>query len=531
MNRANAKNAPRTSHPHPRSVRDRGHTRCTVLGTTPEAGSLGRGTLCLVAQVTALVAVPAVAHAQSPVEGDFSVQRFLPAPGPRNFATTRGARVNGKMAYSAGMVVSYAYKPFSVVSCESETNCDESSPLREDIDVVKSLMTADIMGSFTPTPQLQIGLRIPVTWVSGDGIDAEGLPAEGGLKAGGLGDVELEAKGRLLGEHDDPLVLGAAAFVTAPMGKVTAEDSYIGDENVSMGLRGIVDFSSGPLRAAGNLAGVWRKAGRVGSANLGAEARIGAAAAYQVTPLLAPMLELYTTTRFSFENDGTNVAEALLGAQITPHAMPVVFMVGAGTGLLQGVGAPTVRGFLGATYIGEAQDRDGDGIMDNVDECPALAEDRDGFEDSDGCPDLDNDGDLIPDAQDKCPNEAEDPDGFEDTDGCPELDNDKDGIEDDRDACPNEPETKNGYKDTDGCPDEVDTDEDGIPDVRDQCPKEAEDMDGFEDDDGCPDLDNDKDGIPDDKDECYIEPETFNGFEDEDGCPDSADGEVVPPAQ
>ena len=32
-------------------------------------------------------------------------------------------------------------------------------------------------------------------------------------------------------------------------------------------------------------------------------------------------------------------------------------------------------------------DRDGDGIKDNVDKCPDDPEDKDGFEDADGCPD------------------------------------------------------------------------------------------------------------------------------------------------
>jgi OOP family OmpA-OmpF porin len=531
MNRANANTAPRTSHPHDRRVDprfgrgtepkpDHGHTRPTSLRALQHAGPLGRGTLC----AAALLSLPAVAQAQASVDGDFSVQRFTPAPGPHNFVTTRGARVDGEMAYSAGLVLSYAYQPFSVVSCESETNCSESSPFRRDIDVVKSLATADVMGSLTPIPMLQIGLRVPVTWVSGDGIGADGLPAQGGLKAGGLGDIELEAKARFFGEPDDALVLGAAAFGTAPTGRVTAKDSYIGDESISAGLRAIVDVSVSSLRAAVNLGGAWRKAGRVGSADMGPEARMGAALGYQVTPLLLPMVEVYGTSRFKTKDDGTNVAEALVGLQLTPASSPFVVMAGGGTGLLKGVGAPTARGFLGASYVSEARDRDEDGIVDSDDQCPAIAEDRDGYEDDDGCPDTDNDGDLIPDKQDKCPDKAEDPDGFQDADGCPDLDNDQDGIPDDHDACPNKPETKNGFKDEDGCPDEVDADGDGIPDARDKCPNEAEDMDGFQDDDGCPDLDNDQDGIPDDKDECYLEPETQNGFEDEDGCPDEAPG-------
>src|SRR4029079_6293418 len=100
-------------------------------------------------------------------------------------------------------------------------------------------------------------------------------------------------------------------------------------------------------------------------------------------------------------------------------------------------------------------DRDHDGILDNVDKCPDDPEDKDGFEDEDGCPDKDNDKDGILDLKDKCPNEAEDKDKFEDEDGCPDPDNDKDTVLDETDKCPNEPGTKNGYQDDYGCPDEL----------------------------------------------------------------------------
>jgi len=133
---------------------------------------------------------------------------------------------------------------------------------------------------------------------------------------------------------------------------------------------------------------------------------------------------------------------------------------------------------------GSGGDRDGDGIADSRDLCPDEPEDFDGFEDTDGCPDPDNDKDGvldvndrcpnapgprgdgcprsvgtdrdhdgIPDAMDKCPDDPEDKDGFQDDDGCPDPDNDMDGIPDVRDKCPNEPETFNGYQDDDGCPD------------------------------------------------------------------------------
>jgi outer membrane protein OmpA-like peptidoglycan-associated protein len=138
-------------------------------------------------------------------------------------------------------------------------------------------------------------------------------------------------------------------------------------------------------------------------------------------------------------------------------------------------------------------DRDGDGILDRDDRCPDVPEDKDGFEDADGCPDPDNDQDGVPDAVDHCPLEKEDRDGFEDEDGCREIDNDKDGIIDENDKCPND----------------------------------AEDIDDFEDADGCPDPDNDQDGIPDKIDLCPYEPETKNGYADDDGCPDEDQVRVV----
>jgi OmpA-OmpF porin, OOP family len=84
-------------------------------------------------------------------------------------------------------------------------------------------------------------------------------------------------------------------------------------------------------------------------------------------------------------------------------------------------------------------DTDGDGLIDVVDACVLEPEDKDGYLDDDGCPEVDNDLDGLLDANDKCANEAEDPEGFEDDDGCPDPDNDKDTVLDVQDQCPNEP--------------------------------------------------------------------------------------------
>ncbi len=78
----------------------------------------------------------------------------------------------------------------------------------------------------------------------------------------------------------------------------------------------------------------------------------------------------------------------------------------------------------------------------------------------------DDDGDGIENYLDRCPQDPEDKDGYEDYDGCPDPDNDHDGIPDVDDDCPLLPETFNEYEDEDGCPDvrsiEGDTDWRGL---------------------------------------------------------------------
>lgn len=80
---------------------------------------------------------------------------------------------------------------------------------------------------------------------------------------------------------------------------------------------------------------------------------------------------------------------------------------------------PVAIGAIGSSSA-QSGDSDGDGTADLDDLCPDEAEDRDGFEDGDGCPDPDNDKDRILDAQDQCPNDPEVYNGVDDDDGCPD---------------------------------------------------------------------------------------------------------------
>ncbi len=82
---------------------------------------------------------------------------------------------------------------------------------------------------------------------------------------------------------------------------------------------------------------------------------------------------------------------------------------------------PAPKVVKAAPVIKPVNDSDGDGLLDNVDQCPYKPEDKDQFEDTDGCPDPDNDKDGILDVNDKCINTPENKNGYQDEDGCPDV--------------------------------------------------------------------------------------------------------------
>ncbi|HSK04295.1 MAG TPA: OmpA family protein, partial [Kofleriaceae bacterium] len=362
------------------------------------------------------------------------------------------------------------------------------------------------------------------------------------LDGQGLGNAGLHLKTRLLRPTRAPYI-GAGVIASVYLPTASPADRFLGDSKAVPQLMGVIDkeLAGGRLRLALN-AGV-RLRGATSFTDTGdmgapatnqtiaasAELPVGVGIAYGLAPGRFDLVgEVFGAVPLG---DSTNYQplEALGGVKLY-LARSSFLSLGAGRGLAPGKGgSPDARAFIGIVFEPNIGDRDGDGIKDDIDRCPNEPEDRDRFEDEDGCPDPDNDRDGLLDEDDRCPNEPEDFDGFEDEDGCPEgnpNDRDGDGILDHLDKCPDDPEDFDGFEDEDGCP-ELDNDRDKILDADDLCPLVPEDFDGFEDEDGCPDLDNDGDGIADKDDRCPNEPETYNNVDDKDGCPDKNDPRAV----
>jgi OmpA-OmpF porin, OOP family len=196
----------------------------------------------------------------------------------------------------------------------------------------------------------------------------------------------------------------------------------------------------------------------------------------------------------AFDKEGTPV-EALLGAHYRLERL--AFGLGAGPGLSRGFGSPQLRALASLQWIQGAEepiapppppsDRDGDGIADTDDACPAEAGPASQDASKHGCPlPQDSDGDGIFDPDDACPAQRGEATQDAATNGCPPPDRDGDTVLDREDACIDEA----GVRDTDparnGCPLPRDTDGDQIIDPQDACPEQAGPADPDAQKNGCP---------------------------------------------
>jgi outer membrane protein OmpA-like peptidoglycan-associated protein len=466
----------------------------------------------------AILAAPVAAE-----EARFPVERFRPAIDGTGVLDVDSGQVGEHVQWTVGAFANYALNPLVFVDTDGQRVGS----------LVSHRIGLDVIAAISLIDWLQVGVDIPtVLFQARDSSVSNLLTTPGDLSAIGVGDMRLLSKVRLLRARDGQFVdLAIIPAITVPTGFPGGDTgSYLGEGQVTFAPELAVSRDFGEhepggagLRLAANLGYRFRPEARdFVNVTLGHEltARLGAAYRLASSPLMFEASANAATSTFTPFTSGLeeNPLEVIVGASY--DVMPFLRLTGGvGKGIISGVGTPDVRALLGVRFIPVVDDdRDDDGIKNAADACADDPEDKDGFKDDDGCPDVDNDNDGILDTADKCPDVAEDADSFEDADGCPDPDNDKDGVLDVDDKCVNEP----GVVELQGCPvpPVKDADKDGIPDDEDRCPTVA----GPKATRGCPDTDGD--GFVDIDDKCPTEPEVINGVEDEDGCPDKGKSAV-----
>lgn len=390
-----------------------------------------------------LLATLFLAAAPAQAEVNFNVQAFRPSPHINDMWTIRTNDAADHLKWRAGMMLNFSSNPLVYDMAGGEDG------------VVTSQLTADLMGSISLWKYLSLGLDIPLFLYNGS--DPTGAVGPTDVSAFSMGDIALYPKFIFLDSKEYGFGVGLSLPLTFP----TAQGgNFTGDAGVTLTPTLILDMYVDGWKLALNTGYRLRKDQQLSILKVEDEFHLGGG-------LLAPLwqenlyaigeINSYTNASSFYSDANTNRVEGDLGMRYVTDG-GLTFGLGGGGAFTQGYGSVGYRVFGEVAYWPKytpPDDTDGDGITDDVDKCPTQAEDADGFQDKDGCPDPDDDNDGILDADDKCPRKAEDKDKFQDEDGCPDPDNDADGILDASDICPNKAEDKDGFDDKDGCPDKA----------------------------------------------------------------------------
>ncbi len=325
-------------------------------------------------------------------------ERFVPATGAETAFALEHPAVPFHLGWGLGLFLNFADDP--VVAQANGT------PVAHP---VGTAFTSDLVGSLGLFGRLELGVGLPIHLVySGDPYVVGGTTLHAD---GGVGDLRFVPKVALVrtGSLERHMLLSFAMPIGLPTG-----------DSVAFRGAGGVWLQPELLFAAhfGRFAFLFDAGYRYRSTHpaglpWGDEIALGGGLAYGLTDQLSLRAEVYAAKEVREAVTGADFpVEGLAG--ITYAVGDVELYAGASRGFTDGIGDPDVRIVGGLRFHKHTEpregfgDSDGDGVLDKDDRCPDEAEDVDGFEDHDGCPDPDNDHDGVPDTDDECPELAGD---------------------------------------------------------------------------------------------------------------------------
>ncbi|MFT3773063.1 MAG: OmpA family protein [Minicystis sp.] len=450
------------------------------------------------------------------------LDRFDPAPAGDRMFGVPSPFVAGHLTPHAGLLLEYAHNPLVLSKVGSGDNVGT---------VLSSQMFLHINASFALWNRLAINLDLPIALLQKGESPTVGTSTFPSPNKAQIGDLRAGLRVRLFGEYHDPFQIGLGGYVyipTAPSGAFVGTGKVRGAAQLLLGGRTdriVWSLAAGPqIQGSTSFSGVSQ--GTLVNVGAGIGVLLGDDRHFQIGP------ESYAS--FTVVKDPAATSDALRRTANVEVLLDARYRViddleislGAGPGLTAGVGTPDFRGVFMIAYTPEQKkavpvgDRDGDGILDDVDACPDVKGISSDDPKKHGCPPptpADRDGDGIPDAQDACPDEKGIPSDDPKKHGCPPppLDTDGDGIPDAQDACPEVKGVPSEDPKKHGCP--PDRDGDGIIDAEDACPDVKGPRDPDPKKNGCPDTDGD--GIIDPLDACPSEPGPADPDPKKNGCP------------
>ncbi|HXX65974.1 MAG TPA: hypothetical protein VEK07_02270 [Polyangiaceae bacterium] len=391
--------------------------------------------------VAALAWLGLVTHARAAapqIEPSVDLRSWRPSTDPEANLTLEPTESACRFCWNAGAWLAYAQDPVTIRN-------GSAVAWRP----VAHQLAGDLTGGIGLGARTAIGVDVPlVLWQEGSprpSISGTGaLPASASSNA--LGDVSLQGKVTMVSNdrQGTPLGLGLAAVgtVSLPTGN---KSSYAAEGAVTASLRILGEYALGAAALGLQLGFAFRPDWRtwtpdVSSAPVTLGDSVLWAAGVTIRPkAIVPALDGSDRQRWELAAHGAlpagPVAPFGLGRPGASAQSPALvglddrvslddrrdfyLIAGLEAGVDTAAGVPRLRGVLSFGWAPRTHDRDGDGVPDDVDQCPDLPEDKDGIQDQDGCPEDDADGDGIPDGEDACALAAGPPASDPRRNGCP----------------------------------------------------------------------------------------------------------------
>lgn len=308
-------------------------------------------------------------------QDEFNAQRFRPVPDATSLLAIDDAALAGP-GLGAGFWFDYAADPLVY-------RYDDGTEERLSGDVA----TGNI-GAFYTISRFRLAATMPLHLSAGSDV------GEGGFSPG---DLRLDLKVMLVDRRKTGFGVALGGDMGLPTGNQAA---WLGDGAVSWGGRLVA--TAGRKRGIASLnVGVrgGPPATLLPDLDWATRLTFGAGGAVPVIEELDVFAEIDGEGALTqLDAPGSIPLEWRAGVHYYPRK-EIVVTGGFGMGITTGVGAPDYRILAGLAWVpappeekatttaAKGLDRDGDGIPDAQDLCPAQPEDRNGVDDEDGCPD------------------------------------------------------------------------------------------------------------------------------------------------
>jgi outer membrane protein OmpA-like peptidoglycan-associated protein len=277
----------------------------------------------------------------------------------------------GERGFAARGIASYTLAPLQYTYWDGTT-----------VDIVSNLLQLDAVGTYT-IGRFRLGVDLPVILRAFGGTEAD---------ATGLGDLVLDGKVRILDNTTAPLGFAVSARTWLP---TSTAKGALGTSGVGVEAVASLDRPIGEKVDAVLDVGVsYQPAVELENVTWGSTASVQAGLAYRATDRAGLEGELYTAGVLAdLGNARARPTELLVGGWYRfGERAALAVRPGVAFGLNDAVTTPRMRALLGIAWDPIAPkappDRDKDGVADATDTCPDVAEDIDGYEDTDGCAEL-----------------------------------------------------------------------------------------------------------------------------------------------